>query len=132
MSHEGMRFVVVRQVDEGRPEFESFLMVDVKHSKALCVFESLAAAEAFLLHAGLSDEGWRTIEREPEDVAGLVERLTDWADMGYVVVNPIPRRFGPRSFRPRETPPGERRKAVRPIQGEVENAWDFANFLRGR
>ncbi len=127
-----MRFVILRQADEGRPEFESFLMVDVKHSKALCVFESLAAAEAFLLHAGLSDEGWRTIERDPEDVAGLVERLTDWVDMGYVVVNPIPRRFGPRSFRPSGASPGESRKAVRPIQGDVETAWDFANFLRGR
>jgi hypothetical protein len=132
LSDEGMKFVVIRRADEGRPEFERFLTVDVKHSKALCVFESLAAAEAFLLHAGVSDEEWRTVERSPEDMAGLVERLTDWVDMGYVVVNPLPRRFGPKSFHPPDgAPPGEKRKAVRPTQGEVENAWDFANFLRG-
>ncbi|WP_166394980.1 hypothetical protein [Rubrobacter marinus] len=133
LSDGAMKWVVVRRADEGRPEFESFLTVDVKHSKALCVFESMAAAEAFLLHAGIPGEGWRTIEQAPEDVAGLVERLTDWADMGYVVVNPLPRRFGPRSFNPPGgASSGERRKAVRPTQGDVETAWDFASFLRGR
>lgn len=133
MSDGEMKFVVFRRVDEERPEFESFLTVDVKHSKALCVFESLAAAEAFLLHAGLPDGEWRKVERAPEEVASLVERLTDWADMGYVVVNPLPRRFGPRSLHPAKAAPAEgNRKAVRPTQGEVENAWDFASFLRGR
>lgn len=132
MNEDGMKLVVIRRVDEGRPEFESFLTVDVKHSKALCVFESPAAAEAFLLHAGVSEAEWRTTERDPEEMAGLVERLTDWVDMGYVVINPLPRRFGPRSLRPGDAPPGEGRKAVRPTQGEVENAWDFASFLRGR
>ena len=111
MSDEGMKFVVFKRTDEERPEFESFLTVDVKHSKALCVFESSAAAEAFLLHSGMSGEEWQAIERAPEEAASLVERLTDWADMGFVVVNPLPHRFGPKSFRARESAsPGEGRK----------------------
>ena len=133
MSGEGMKFVVVKQPDMGQPEFERFLTAEVKHSKALCVFESQVAAEAFMLHAGISDEGWQLIEDAPEDIASLIERLMDWADMGYVVMNPLSRRFGPKSpHHSHGTSPQIGRKAVQPAQGEVETAWSFVSFLRGQ
>ncbi len=131
MTDEEMKFAIIKQTDIGQPQFQGFFTVEVKHSQALCVFESLAAAEAFLLHAGISGEGWQIIDSVPEEVVSIIERLMDWADMGYVVVNPLPRRYGRRAANHSHNAAHQyERRAIHLAHGEVEPAWDFVHFLR--